>query len=74
MKGRPVRDPCPDELYTVSPYSGLQGQPCAICQDGLRVGDVVTWRPWPPDADVGGYVVQLIHARCLQAGDQDTPS
>jgi len=64
-------EPEPEELYTVGPASHVLGQPCAICRRPFAIGDVVTWRPWPPDPDVEGYEVSMIHLSCLRTAAQE---
>jgi hypothetical protein len=60
-------DPEPDELYTVGPESTEFGLPCAVCGQPFAVGDVITWRPWPPNTDVDGYGVSALYLACLRA-------
>jgi len=59
--------PEPDELYRIGENSTELGQRCAACRQPFELGDVITWRPWPPEREARRLRMQALHLRCLPA-------
>jgi hypothetical protein len=57
--------PKPAELYTVGENSSLLGRACVACRQPFALGDVITWRPWPPDTRAEQVRLHTVHRCCL---------